>query len=193
MHVTDIPTDEPLAVRAGDNWAWDREFDHFPPSDGWTLKYALVKSGVAVISFDATTSGTKYQVRRTATQTEAYAAGVYAWQSWVEKGAGAATERYTLDTGTIEVLPRFSALSGAGTDLRTHAKKMLDAIEASLEGRATKAQKSYSIAGRTLEYLTPKELTEWRNYYRSEYQKELNAERISAGEAPKNRLLTRLR
>ena len=93
-------------------------------------------------------------------------------------------------SGKIEVLEDLSAISGVH-DGRTHAKKVLDAIMAVLENRATKDQESYSIAGRTLSRTPLADLQTLRDRYRGEYTQELRAEKAAKGEGHHGRVLTR--
>jgi hypothetical protein len=58
---------------------------------------------------------------------------------------------------------------------------MIDKIESLLEGRADGDVGSYSIQGRSLTKLGIDELLKWRDYYKGERRKELNAERIRRG------------
>ena len=58
---------------------------------------------------------------------------------------------------------------------------MLDAIEALIEGRATKDVSSYSIAGRSLTRMTPDELVKWRSTYRAEVARQRNAGKPNGG------------
>lgn len=55
-----------------------------------------------------------------------------------------------------------------GQDLRSHAEKTLEKVEAVLEGRATTDQLSYSLNGRSLSRIPISELREWRQHLRSE-------------------------
>jgi hypothetical protein len=60
------------------------------------------------------------------------------------------------------------ASQGAGQDPRSHARKTLDAIEAVVEGRATKDQQAYTIGGRSLQRMPIKDLMYFRGVYRAE-------------------------
>ena len=62
--------------------------------------------------------------------------------------------------------------------LGSHAKIVLDAIEAVIENRATMDQSSMSIAGRSLSRLSIDELLTFRARYRAEYLKEVKQLRI---------------
>ncbi len=73
----------------------------------------------------------------------------------------------TVERGVITVAP-----DPALADPRSHAERMLDAIEALLENRASKDVQSYAIAGRNLTKLTVDELQRWRRFYRSEVARE---------------------
>ena len=52
-----------------------------------------------------------------------------------------------------------------------HVRRVIDAIEAVIERRATKDQKSYSIDGRSLERTPIDELLLLRDRYRAEWQR----------------------
>ena len=94
---------------------------------GWALQYTLV-STTAAYSIIATASGDDYAITVPASTTTAWAAGRYALTEYVTDG----TERYTLATSTVMIAANLAAAS-AGIDNRTHARKVLDSIEAWLE------------------------------------------------------------
>ena len=129
------PTSEPTTARAGDTWTWQRSFSDYPATD-WTLGYTLFKSGTR-ITFTASASGSDHLVTLAAATTAGYTAGRYDWVAAVTKGA----ERYQVDSGVVQILPNVATIS-AGYDGRSHARKMLDAIEATLEGSATASELS---------------------------------------------------
>jgi hypothetical protein len=99
--------------------------------------------------------------------TAAYKAGLYRWTAVVDDG----TERVTLASGLVNVLPD-PAKTGAGFDPRSHARKTLEAIEAVIEGRATKDQEEYTIGNRSLKRTPTKELLEFRDKYRADVARE---------------------
>lgn len=63
----------------------------------------------------------------------------------------------------------------------SHAKTMLDAIEAVLEGRITSDVEQYLIAGRQITKIPIKELKELRDEYRAEHKKEQRIQNIKMG------------
>ena len=176
----------PDTIYAGDSLSWTEMAGEYP-SPVWTLHYAI--RGASALDLDSTPSGTDHAFTATATQTANLAPGRYSWQSFVSDGTG---ERYTIATGTLTVRPNL-AVQTAGFDGRSHAQKVLDAIEATMEGRATKSQESMQINNRQIQYLKPEELIKWRSFYKSEVAREKTAGKVAQGEDPGNRILTRFR
>jgi hypothetical protein len=121
-----IPTSEPTSARAGDTWQWTRDLPDFPAP--WTLVYTFWTSAAA-FSLTAASSGSTHTVTASATATAAYAAGRYSWTARVSSG----TTQLTIASGVLHVLPAV----GLAMDTRSHARRMLDSINAILEGRAT--------------------------------------------------------
>jgi len=65
----------------------------------------------------------------------------------------------------------------------SHAKTMLDAIEAVLEGRIDSDVEQYQIAGRQITKIPILELKKLRDDYRAEYKKEQKIENIKLGKS----------
>lgn len=171
-----IPDNEPDELRAGDTWKWTRSLGDYP-SVSWTLKYRF-KNASGGFEIVATPSGSDYSISVAAATTGGYAAGTYDWVAWVEAGA----EKYTVDQGTLVVLPDLRGGSATSAqDVRGHAQKVLDAIEAVIENRATLDQERYRINDRELWRTPVTELIKLRQRYRAEVQAEKNAERIRNG------------
>lgn len=183
--MADTPTTEPTELRAGDTWAWTKSLADYPATT-WTLKYALVKAGGGTQkTITATASGTDHAVSVAKATTAAYGAGTWSWVASVTDG----TSRYTIDQGTLEVLPDIEAAS-SGYDNRTHAKTMLDAIEAWLEARDPGVAE-YEIAGRRMKYHSVPDLLRLRSQYRQEVRAEAAAERIANGLGDPRRVFVR--
>jgi hypothetical protein len=92
--------------------------------------------------------------------------------------------------GVWTIQQSFDALSG-DTDTRTHARKVLDAIEAVIEGRATKDQYEYQIQGRMLRLTPLPDLIKFRQLYKAEMQREIQAANVQAGIASRNKIVVR--
>lgn len=141
---------------------------------GKTVTPINIKSGVTGVSI--TPSGSTWTIVVAASATDDYTAGDYKYTIQLTT----ATERYTVEEGTVTIKPYLSAMT-ITSDSRSHVKKVLDAIEAVIEGRANYDQMSYTIAGRYLTRMPIKDLLYLRDRYRAEYQRELDAEKIAAG------------
>lgn len=173
----------PARLVAGDFLTWERTLPAFPAADDWQLRYALSSPTAQIPLIHGTASvsiqdagGGVWTVEVPAATTAPWAAAGYAYQEYVQKSTGA--ERQTLASGRLEVLANLAA---GAADLRSHARKMLEALEALALGKATKDQLSYSIAGRSLTRLNPDELIRWTNHYRALVANEDAAARSAAG------------
>lgn len=138
--MVETPTQVPTTLFAGDSFAWERELADYP-ADTWTLTYYFSndRENFQVV---ATADGTKHVASVDGANTT-YKPGRYRWHARVTDGS---TTR-TIDDGWLEVRPN---PTGAKVDWRSHARKMIEAIEATLEGQASKQQLdlvSYSIGG----------------------------------------------
>lgn len=193
--MSDIPTKEPTSVTAGDTITWLIALPDYPATDGWALNYAL-RGAAGNIDITATASGADYLVEITAANSAAWPFGNYQWTKYVEKGAGASLERVTLGTNTIIINRNWAAVTGS-IDTRSHARKCLEAIEAVLEGRASRSDAEYEIdtgsGRRRLKSLTVEELLKFHSHYQQFVRQEDEQARLNAGlSSGSGRLLTRL-
>ncbi len=188
--MADIPTTEPLQIRAGETLQWRREDLTDYPASVWTLKYYL-KNAAQHIEITASADGNNHSVTVSAASSGAYVKGIYSWVAYAEKGTSPNIERHEVDAGTMEILPSFA--NSTAYDNRSHVKKVLDAIEAAVEGRATRTDLSYTINGRSIQHMNPAELIKWHSHYKQLYQQELSAERIANGLATGRKILTRFK
>ena len=171
----DIPTTEPTEARAGDTWKWTKTLADYPASEGWALTYRF-KSATAAFEVAASASGDDYSVTVAATTTDDIAAGFYTWVAQVSL----AGEKYTVDSGPFTVNPDFhTGTASAAYDGRSHARIVVDAIEAVIEGRASRDQEAYEIAGRSLKRTPIADLLKLRQHYRAELATEEAAQRIA--------------
>lgn len=155
------------------------EVPDYPASDGWTLKYRLTPRFAspvqAPITLTATTDpdGSRYNVQAGPATTATWIAGFYSVARWVEKAGARQTLSGLLGAelgGPIGQLKIYAdpALTAQGFDSRSHARKTLEAIEAVIEGRATKDQEEYTIGGRALKRTPIEELVKLRGRYKAE-------------------------
>ncbi len=117
------------------------------------MSFSLYRYGQPVIQINATASGDDFSASVPAATTAGKAAGQWQWTAYVTKGA----DRFTVGTGTVALKPDLAAAAET-TDLRTENEKILDALIATQQRRATKEQESMQIGGRSIRYMAPDEL-----------------------------------
>jgi hypothetical protein len=172
----DTPTNEPLELRAGDTWEWRREDLADYPAPTWLLSYYF-KRHDANFNFNAAADGIAHAVSVPAATSAGFAPGLYSWFAFVVSGA----ERFEVDRGDVNVLPNLGV--AGNLDNRSHARKVLDAIRALIEGRASLDQKSYTIGNRSLERIPIPELLQLRSVYEAEVMAEERAAALDSGQA----------
>jgi hypothetical protein len=113
--------------------------------------------------------------------------GIYQWSAYITKTSD--SNRIQIDSGTWEVVEN-KAVSTA--DPEPYEKKVLDAIQAVIQGRATQDQMSYSIAGRSLSRMDPDDLHKWESLYKGKWLKLKRMQRARAGLGHDGIIKTRL-
>jgi hypothetical protein len=172
---------------AGDSLDFVVSVPDYPATDGWALTYRLApRTAGTALSFAATALGRDYRVQVLAATTAAWAAVEYSWASYVTK----AGNRFTVDSGTITIQPDPGVV--ATSDTRSHARRTLAAIEAVIEGRATRDQEEYTIGNRSLKRTPIRDLLTLRDRYKAEVNAEDASRRLLAGETPGYALQVRL-
>ena len=186
MSITPLTT-EPASIYAGDTISWLIALPDYPANAGWVLKYKAV-SASGYFALVSTAVGADHAVSASKTDTAAYTAGTYTLTKYVES----ATELVTLAELPLTVKPAISGMTAA-YDNRTHVKKVLDAIEAVLEGTASSDQLKVKLDDKEIQRFSIEELLKLRSTYYNYYQQELQAARLNAGQASgASRLLMRL-
>jgi len=172
------PTQEPDVLVVGDRWTWRRP-DLVPdyPTADYALTYEFHEDsgggGSHKFAITATETTDDYIVEIASATTATYATGDFHWYAFITRTSD--SERIAIDDGYAKIELNFA---DTNADHRSHAKKVLDAIEAVLENRASQDQMSYSIAGRSLSRMSIDDLMNFRNRYKAEYNKELKKWRI---------------
>lgn len=166
MSYTTVLSNIPAKITAGESVSWSITLGDFPASDGWAVTYTLVKSD-AQIQIVSAASGDAHLIEIPFATTAAYDAGEYHYQAHVSN----AVERYQVGEGIVEILPDF-ATKTSGHDGRSHVKKVLDALEAVIENRASKTQMVQEIAGVQIQHMTTDQIITLRDKYFSKYMRE---------------------
>ena len=68
-----------------------------------------------------------------------------------------------------------------GADNRSHARKVLDALRATMESKATSDQMAMSIRGRSISRMSPAEMIKWLDFYEKQVAREDEEERRRRG------------
>jgi uncharacterized protein YlxP (DUF503 family) len=173
----------PYRIHAGDSVSFTDSVSNYPASAGWLLRYTLVTAKNKYL-LDSVANGDNHDISATTSITAIWAPGYYRWVAFAVKGA----ERYTIATGNIEILPDIT--SGA-IDQRAHVEKVLDAIEATIENKASIDQQSMSINGRSISRYAFTDLIILRDKYKGELVSLKRAERLQNGLAAGNKILVR--
>ena len=177
----------PSTITAGDNVAWTETLTDYPATS-WSLAVDLRSKDRPPVTITTTPSGADFSITILPAVSALWKSGIYNWQAYVYTGSPPNfTDKRTIERGTIEILPNLTTFS-ASDDPRSHVKKVLDALEAVIEGKATSDQLSYSIAGRSISKMSPTEILQWRDLYKAEYRNELNAENIAKGVSSSKRI-----
>jgi hypothetical protein len=161
----------PAQHRSGDTFSVTRSYADYPASEGWSVSLTLVGSG-SVYTVTSSADGDDHVVSATAAATGAWASGRYTVVEYVSKSL----ERYTLSSSVIEILPDLAAAT-AGQDTRSHARKVLDAIETFL-GTGSITNASLEFNGRRLQHIPIPDLIALRDKYRAEVRRESNNGRV---------------
>lgn len=169
----------PDRIVAGESVSWSWSDSRFPASGDWELTYTLVNAA-GQIQIVASADDDDHLVELAMATTAAYDAGEYDWQAHVSDG----TERYRVAAGVIEIVTDFAG-EGTGHDARSHVKIVLDALEASIEGRASKTQVEQDVAGTRIKHMTLEEQAKLRDMYAAKYRREL----VVAGKATSRRTI----
>ena len=174
--VTNAPTTEPEIVSAGDFIQWKRtDLGQDYPNTAYTATYVarITGGGNTEIQVTATASGSDYLFTISSTASNDFVVGIYHWQLEIKRNSD--NSRIIVDRGYFTCV---ADLDVNGADPRTHAEIMVGKIESILSGKADSDVSSYSVAGRSLSKMSFRELTDARDYYLKEVQKETITERI---------------
>lgn len=136
--------------------------EYQPPE--WNLTAHL--RGPILIDLDAVADGTAHRIRADAATTALWSPGTYTYSVRVSNG----TDLAQIESGRVEIRPDIASLS-AGHDSRDHVRKVLDAIDAVLEKRASIDQERYTINNRELWRTPIGDLLKLRDTYRAELRR----------------------
>lgn len=183
--MAETPNIEPSEITKGDTITFLKSFPDYPASQGWSLAYTFAGPSKQTVSSSA--DGDSFLV---STSSSSWTAGDYWYQGVVSKGS----EKYTVSTGALTVRPALSDVTGT-YDGRSHVKKVLDALEAAIEGRASRTDKEYELdmggSRRRIQHMTHAELIQAHARYKDLYRQELQTELLNKGLGTGRKIRTR--
>jgi hypothetical protein len=168
----------PSQIVAGTSVRVLRRFEGYSPLDSWTYQLIIAGGGKKPLAIDGVANGDSFGAEITPEQSATFSPGAYAFSERVLDSA--AGELVEVGSGSITVLGN---LADAKIDPRSHPRRVLDAIEAVIERRATVDQESYQIGGRALSRTPISELLVLRDRYKEEVRQE---DAAKAGRDPRN-------
>lgn len=152
--------DIPNEIGAGLTFRAVIEQPQFPAPE-WGL--SLFLRGPGAIDLVSTATGSDHVFEAAATVTKDWAPGRYAYVIRATDGS----DVQQVAQGDV-LIGQDIAAQAQGFDGRDHVRKVLDAIEAVIENRATIDQQSYTINNRSLQRTPLSELMKLRHHYRAE-------------------------
>lgn len=144
----------PAEFIAGDTWAWTRELADYPATTWTAIVY--FENAAGTFSAAAVADGSDHAFSIASETTATKKAGRYRWAIRVTDG----TTTTTAESGWVDV--RTDPAAAGTSDPRSDARKMLDALNAFLVGKATTAQQAFTLNGRSMSTYTLTELLEWQ-------------------------------
>lgn len=158
----------PSKIIAGDTTTFALPESEYAHADSWAMKVQL-SNATSELTLPGSYLAGEYTFVILVAQSAALKVGDYRFTQYVEKGVDATLERHTLDSANVSVVAGLvSDLAGS----RGLASKILEKIEAVLEGRASTDVLKYEIRGRSLERMPIEDLIKWRSYWQKELKKE---------------------
>lgn len=152
----------PDEFRAGDTWFFELKYSEFPAST-WSL-VVYFSSCAAKFSATASANGTAHRFTVAASTTDGYEVGGYNYQIRAEHSSDG--RKFTVGEGYVDVMPPLSKQE----DHRHRVKKILDSIDAVIEGRATSDHLAVSLAGRSISKMGVNELRDFRAWYSQQWE-----------------------
>ena len=179
-------TKMPDSINAGDTFKVKLSYSDFLASAGWSLLLVIINASDKQ-QLASTADGDAHELSAPAATTADWLDGLYKYKIFATDG----TDRHQVAFGQFEVLPDLTVVKNY--DHRTHVKKVVDALEALILGKASQDQQSLTIEGKSLSRYTPEELIKWKSHYDQLLITENNATRIANGGSRTNVIRTRFK
>lgn len=160
------------------------------PVATWTLTYYLLpRTSGTPITITCVAGDGEYDHRcgASALLTAAWTPGEYSWRALVSSGI----ERYEVDSGTVTLLP--DPATATAYDIRSQAEIALEDAKAALAAFQSSGGrvKSYSIAGRSMEFDAAGDILKLVSYWQVEVTREQAAKQVAKGQSDPRRIYLR--
>jgi hypothetical protein len=171
--------------------AFDSAGNEYSGDDGWTAKFRFMPRGGgsgSAFEIPCAWTGDAFRYQVASSQSASWTPDNYTWALVVTKTG----LQVTLETGQAQVTP--NPLTAATYDGRTQAEKALDDAKAALASfNATSGRvKSYSIAGRAMEFDSGSEILKLISFWELQVAKEARAKSIASGLGDPYRVYVRM-
>lgn len=191
----------PTQIRAGDTAKWRDAattdvFGNDISSSSWTLTYFLrFNAASEALTVVAQAYGAGWESVISAATSAGFDAGKWFWQAVATAGS----EKVTLGSGQLDVLPSLSyAGTAAAFDGRSQAQKDLEAVQGAIRtiiagGAVAEYWIGTGAGGRKLRRMSLTELIELESKLKSDVVRESRAEKIANGLGDPRKLYVRFR
>lgn len=160
-------------IQAGDTFRYSLINSKYPTSDGWIFNLSL--RGKAQIDIIGTYDAAKTEINfnQSSAVSSLWTPGHYAFFVYAKKD----DERELIESGEVNILPDYSGK----INVLSWAEKALEAVEATIQNRATSDQLSYTIAGRSLSKIPIPDLLSLRSTLKAQIRSEKIANNLAEG------------
>jgi hypothetical protein len=171
-------------ISIGETVKWSESHSDFEASDGWTLTYYFANA-ITNSKFSKAAEAyltTNFLMTLNPAAFGASVAGKYRYEAYVTNG----TDKVRLSYGEVELLADLTAAGTTELAYKTNARRIFEALEATIEGRASNDQSEMKIRDRSIKRYTAGELQDWYTFFKNIVAQEEAAERIEQGKSSGN-------
>jgi len=177
----------PNEIRIGTTTEWSYSHSDYSPS-AWSLTYHFISDdGTKKVSIDATAGTGEWIVKINPATSQNFTPGGWTYVALVTDG----TDTYEVNSGAVTILPDPTAADI--TAFESHTKKVLDMLEAAMEGRASRTDLEYQIGNRKIKHMSPEQIYRLWKVYKIMYDKERKAASLGEQLGPGANVAVRFR
>lgn len=160
-------------IQAGDTFRFSIPNSKYLVAEGWIFRLSLRGKTDINITGTADEENQTLNFLQTPAQTATWTSGRYAYFISAEK----TDERELIESGEVNILPDYSGK----INVLSWAEKALEAVEATIQNRATSDQLSYTIAGRSISKIPIPDLLVLRSNLKAQIRSEKIANNLAEG------------